>query len=163
GGGSDPLGLRRRDAAEVARGNGGARRRPPHSSRRASPRQTCRARGVSRRNYGRYRPVPRCGARCHVWIAFLGVERVRLCLRRNEAAHSVHSPPPQAGEGWGGGELAHMTLVHAPSLSLPRKRGREQTEFAACADSISHECGLAEMLASIRRRLRSPRMMSHTT
>src|SRR5215831_7568449 len=32
-------------------------------------------------------------------------------------------PPPLAGEGWGGGELARV-LLHAPSLSLPRKRGR---------------------------------------
>src|SRR5262249_59262660 len=146
GGGSDPLGLRRRDAAEVARGNGGARRRPPHSSRRATPRQTCRARGVSRRNYGRYRPVPRCGARCHVWIAFLGVERVRLCLRRNEAAHSVHSPPPQAGEGWGGGELAHMTLVHGPPPSPPPQGGGGKTQVAPFPDSLSHQSGLDQRL-----------------
>src|SRR5262245_45532920 len=32
-------------------------------------------------------------------------------------------PPPRAGEGWGGGELARV-LLHAPSLSLPRRRGR---------------------------------------
>src|SRR5262245_54708133 len=34
-------------------------------------------------------------------------------------------PPSLAGEGWGGGELARI-LMHAPSLSLPRKRGRER-------------------------------------
>jgi tripartite-type tricarboxylate transporter receptor subunit TctC len=34
-------------------------------------------------------------------------------------------PPPLAGEGWGGGGLA-PTLASAPSLSLPRKRGRER-------------------------------------
>src|SRR5262245_17581264 len=39
-------------------------------------------------------------------------------------------PPPQAGEGWGGGWHARI-LLHAPSLSLPRKRGRERTESAA--------------------------------
>ena len=32
-------------------------------------------------------------------------------------------PPPLAGEGWGGGELARI-FTRAPSLSLPRKRGR---------------------------------------
>src|SRR6516164_9217779 len=32
-------------------------------------------------------------------------------------------PPPLAGEGWGGGELARV-LLRAPSLSLPRRRGR---------------------------------------
>src|SRR5262245_595721 len=32
-------------------------------------------------------------------------------------------PPPRAGEGWGGGELARV-LLRAPSLSLPRRRGR---------------------------------------
>src|SRR5262249_57359820 len=32
-------------------------------------------------------------------------------------------PPPLAGEGWGGGELAQI-FACAPSLSLPRKRGR---------------------------------------
>jgi hypothetical protein len=54
-------------------------------------------------------------------------------------------PPPLVGEGWGGGERAHMnlfacgvdfvacpsTLLHAPSLPLPRKRGTERTECAA--------------------------------
>src|SRR5262252_7192180 len=30
-------------------------------------------------------------------------------------------PPPLAGEGWGGGELAQI-FACAPSLSLPRKR-----------------------------------------
>ena len=34
-------------------------------------------------------------------------------------------PPPLAGEGWGGGEHAHAgALMHAPTLALPRKRGR---------------------------------------
>jgi tripartite-type tricarboxylate transporter receptor subunit TctC len=32
-------------------------------------------------------------------------------------------PPPLAGEGWGGGGVARI-CVRAPSLSLPRKRGR---------------------------------------
>src|SRR5215471_12902700 len=32
-------------------------------------------------------------------------------------------PPPLAGEGWGGGELAPIFL-RAPSLSLPPRRGR---------------------------------------
>jgi hypothetical protein len=47
-------------------------------------------------------------------------------------------PPPLGGEDWGGGERAHMNvfasaldLVACPSLSLPRKRGRERTEQAA--------------------------------
>jgi hypothetical protein len=30
-------------------------------------------------------------------------------------------PPPLAGEGWGEGDLAR-TFVHAPSLSLPRRK-----------------------------------------
>ena len=34
-------------------------------------------------------------------------------------------PPPLAGEGWGGGTQA-SAFASAPSLSLPRKRGRER-------------------------------------
>jgi hypothetical protein len=33
-------------------------------------------------------------------------------------------PPPQAGEGWGGGEFKCSIMLRAPSLPLPRKRGR---------------------------------------
>src|SRR5262249_26045492 len=33
-------------------------------------------------------------------------------------------PLPLAGEGWGGGKWKYPTISHAPSLSLPRKRGR---------------------------------------
>jgi len=33
-------------------------------------------------------------------------------------------PLPRAGEGWGGGDLKDCILLRAPSLSLPRKRGR---------------------------------------
>jgi len=70
-GGSDPRGLRRRDAAEVARGNGGACRRSRHSHRAAAPGQTRRARGVSRRDLRRHRALPRGGVS---WIAFLGLK-----------------------------------------------------------------------------------------
>src|SRR5262245_48480443 len=54
--------------------------------------------------------------------------------------------------------LCKLTL----SPTLPRKRGREQTEFAACADSISHECGLGSpwpnpLERSLHRLVRNPR------
>src|SRR5260370_40857946 len=39
-------------------------------------------------------------------------------------------PPPFTGEGWGEGEQARI-FSRAPSLSLPRKRGREHSECAA--------------------------------
>jgi hypothetical protein len=57
-------------------------------------------------------------------------------------------PPPLAGEGGGGGELAHINLLRAPSLSLSRKRGRgphrvrglvmpqyKRSRSTACAES----------------------------
>src|ERR1700730_9234108 len=78
----------------------------------------------------------------------------KILVRSNRYQHRELSmlPPPLAGEGWGGGELARVllhglppcrppprrggggggagvlelarVLLHAPSLSLPRKRGR---------------------------------------
>src|SRR5262245_66391989 len=52
------------------------------------------------------------------------------------------SPPPLAGEGQGGGMQYGSSFPLAPpqpspSPTLPRKRGREHTERAACPDSIS--------------------------
>jgi uncharacterized protein len=46
-------------------------------------------------------------------------------------------PPPLAGEGWGGGEVARIPLP-APSLSFPRKwgRGRWSREIGASLASI---------------------------
>ena len=49
---------------------------------------------------------------------------------KNRAAISGLLPPPFTGEGWEGGKHARIFL-HAPSLPLPRKRGRECTERAA--------------------------------
>src|SRR5262249_38459879 len=44
-------------------------------------------------------------------------------------------PPPFTGEGWGGGGrgggIQQDSCVRAPSLALPRKRGRGRTECAA--------------------------------
>src|SRR5262249_60901536 len=59
---------------------------------------------------------------------------------------AVH-PPPGGGGGGGGGpcnkidgacKRIHMHTL-TPSPTLPRKPGREQTEFAARADSAPHE------------------------
>jgi hypothetical protein len=50
------------------------------------------------------------------------------------------SPPPLAGEGQGGGMQKERAFALTPSPPLPRKRGREQTEFAAWAYSTSPEC-----------------------
>src|SRR5262249_333857 len=68
-------------------------------------------------------------------------------------------PPPQAGKGWGGGELAHMNLVACP-LALhcmpppypsPRKRGRECTEHAAslCFSTNEHVLFLRSRFRSL--------------
>ena len=100
------------------------------------------------------------------------LEHVRLCLKQFSAAHSVHSLPrlqpnsglPEFGHsitwpksetsdfGWRDREGACNKIegrcknihVHTltPSPTLPRKRGREQTEFAACADSTSDQHAL---------------------
>ena len=57
-----------------------------------------------------------------------------MCLSaRLSHAHAAVLPPPLAGEGWGGGELARV-FVRAPSLSLPRKRGRGR-----CGADASHK------------------------
>ena len=60
---SHPAGLWSRDAAEVARGDGGLRGAAPRSQRDPAPRQACRARGVSRCD--RARPSLRFCARTH--------------------------------------------------------------------------------------------------
>src|SRR5262249_50977090 len=68
-------------------------------------------------------------------------EHLCLCLNRNEAAYSVHSPPP-CGEGLGVGVVVWGNVSASPHHPLPNpppQGGREQTEFAARADSISHE------------------------
>src|SRR5262249_11372635 len=64
------------------------------------------------------------------------------------AAYSVCSPPP-CGEGLGVGVVQffrrrrHHHLAASPPLpNPPPQGGREQTEFAACADSIPHEHAL---------------------
>jgi hypothetical protein len=49
------------------------------------------------------------------------------------AADSMR-PSPVYGEG---ACDKSQSCVLTPSPPLPRKRGREQTEFAACAESIS--------------------------
>src|SRR5262249_34111779 len=54
----------------------------------------------------------------------------------NHAAHSVCSLPPLAGEGWGGGDLKCSVMLHAPTLSLPRKRGRGRC--GACLPQSTH-------------------------
>ena len=48
---------------------------------------------------------------------------------------AIASPPPLAGEGQGGGPPAHGALRPATSPTLPRKRGREQTEPTAASDA----------------------------
>ena len=55
---SDPVDLRRRDAAAVTRGNGGARRHSRHSKHYAAARKALRARGVSRRGLRGHGCVP---------------------------------------------------------------------------------------------------------
>ena len=59
---SHPGCLWRRDAAEVARGDGGARGAPRHSQRSACARKARRTRGVSRRHRRGRRAVPARGA-----------------------------------------------------------------------------------------------------
>jgi hypothetical protein len=48
---------------------------------------------------------------------------------------ATSSPPPLAGEGQGGGAQYDTAFQQTPSPTLPRKRGRGRTEFAACNDS----------------------------
>src|SRR5262249_52099434 len=47
----------------------------------------------------------------------------RPCVRARRRREHGLLPPPLAGEGWGGGSHKGR-CVCAPSLSLPRKRGR---------------------------------------
>src|SRR5262249_4530174 len=49
------------------------------------------------------------------------------CVRRMRAPRTRSAPSPVYGGGVGRGCTARI-LVHAPSLTLPRKRGREYTE-----------------------------------
>src|SRR5262249_58444668 len=57
---------------------------------------------------------------------------------------SVVVPRPRlAGGGWGGGGTHALFFLHAPSLSLPRKRGRGRRSrfFADCGERAG--CGEA--------------------
>jgi len=54
-------------------------------------------------------------------------------------------PPPFTGEGWGGGRHIRSIFLHAPSLALPRKRGRGHTE---CGEGIDRVRGKGFALAS---------------
>jgi len=61
-----------------------------------------------------------------------------LCLKHDDSARSVHSLPRKRGrdrEGACSNIEAACKRIHVreltPSPPLPRKRGREQTEFAA--------------------------------
>src|SRR5215472_1758517 len=77
------------------------------------------------------------------------LKHVRLCLKQVSAAYSVCSPPP-CGGGAGGGGSAIPSQV-APSFSRritplpnpPPQGGREQTEFAAQAESMRREHALS--------------------
>src|SRR5262245_53643145 len=76
-----------------------------------------------------------------------GLEHVCLCLTHNDAARSVQSLP-LVGRGWGWGSRDWRTAVchaHHPLPNPPPQGGREQTEFAARADSISHERALTAL------------------
>ena len=61
----------------------------------------------------------------------------RASERRVAKAAATSSPLPLAGEGQGGG-MRVPNVVGAPSPPLPRKRGREQAEFAATAVDHVH-------------------------
>src|SRR5713101_578815 len=73
--------------------------------------------------------------RCHcrprrnsVWTAF------RLDRSRRSGitmSRATSSPPPLAGEGQGGGTRYERAFSITLSPTLPRKRGREQTESVA--------------------------------
>src|SRR6476660_7940014 len=74
------------------------------------------------------------------WVdadAAFGPRRQRLWPRwalpfvNNSAPGLGLPPPPLAGEGWGGGGMQGRVSLCAPTLALPRKRGRERTERAA--------------------------------
>src|SRR5215831_18258880 len=84
------------------------------------------------------------------------LKHVRFCLNQFSAAYSVHSLPCLRGRAREGacnkiggacnkieGACKRIQRIHmhtlTPSPTLPRKRGREQTEFAARADSAPHE------------------------
>src|SRR5438093_11869432 len=58
-----------------------------------------------------------------------------LSHARFESKISTCDCPALAGEGQGGGMQQTSCVPASPSPPLPRKRGREQTECAAC-----HEC-----------------------
>jgi len=68
---------------------------------------------------------------------------VRLCLKHNDAGRSVRPLPRKRGrdrEGACNKIKSTCIKIHmckpTPSPALPRKRGREQTEFAGRADRI---------------------------
>jgi error-prone DNA polymerase len=56
--------------------------------------------------------------------------------REAPTAGAAASPSPLAGEGHGGGDYKHAAVVCAPSPTLPRRRGRERTEFAPKKSSL---------------------------
>src|SRR5436190_16002473 len=58
------------------------------------------------------------------------------------SSRATSSPPPLAEEGQGGGTQYERAFQVTPSPPLPRKRGREHTEIAARAHSISLKSSL---------------------
>ena len=81
---SGPVDLRRRDAAAVTRGNGGARRHSRHSKHYAAARKALRARGVSRRGLRGHGSVP---AR-YLYVG--GSQTLRgICARRLRAPRAI--------------------------------------------------------------------------
>src|SRR5712692_11963028 len=118
-------------------------------------------------------------ARACVWCANHDLGRALLRMRaerapaagRRAASVSWHrrkrqtrsAPSPAfAGEGWGGGRLARI-FVHAPTLTLPRKRGGGNTPSLPLATTTPHRTAAANgpipspvRAAPLRARGRSP-------
>jgi len=86
---SDPVALWCRYPAEVARGNGGACRRPGYSHRAASPRQALGARGIPRRDRGTHWVVSGRGSALH-WQN--SIRPVSLTQRSFRGAREARAP-----------------------------------------------------------------------
>src|SRR5262245_1709444 len=102
-------------------------------------------RGLSETNHRRRRTANKSAALnpCH------GLKRVRFCLKQFSAAYSVHFLPRLRGrdrEGACNKIEGRCKNIHVrtltPSPTLPRKRGREHTEFVARVDFTPHELAL---------------------